>query len=165
VATIVTPETLLAWHRRLIAQKYDGSRKRGRGRPRKSEELENLVVRRAKENRSWGYRRIQEALSNLVIRWAGARSPRYSPGMGLSLRPSESGRDATCLGISCLIFDRNAKGTYSVILRLLVNAGEILRPSPLPVTVPWPALLGIRCSSVPSTPGRHRRPPLSDLLL
>jgi len=39
VATIVTPETLLAWHRRLIAQKYDCSGKRGRGRPRKSEEI------------------------------------------------------------------------------------------------------------------------------
>jgi transposase len=65
VATIVTPETLLAWHRRLIAQKYDGSGKRGRGRPRKSEEIEALVVRLAKENRSWGYRRIQGALSNL----------------------------------------------------------------------------------------------------
>src|SRR5262249_32327937 len=59
VATIVTPETLLAWHRRLIAQKYDGSGKRGRGRPRKSAEIEDLVVRMAKENRSWGYRRIQ----------------------------------------------------------------------------------------------------------
>ena len=65
LATIVTPETLLAWHRRLIAQKYDGSRQRGRGRPRKSEEIEDLVVRMAKENRSWGYRRIQGALSNL----------------------------------------------------------------------------------------------------
>src|SRR5215467_1737514 len=52
VATIVTPETLLAWHRRLIAQKYDGSGKRGRGRPRKSEAIEDLVVRLAKENRS-----------------------------------------------------------------------------------------------------------------
>ena len=39
VATTVTPETLLAWHRRLIAQKYDGSGKRGRGQPRKSEEI------------------------------------------------------------------------------------------------------------------------------
>jgi len=46
----------LCWHRRLIAQKYDGSRQRGRGRPRKSEEIEDLVVRMAKENRSWGYR-------------------------------------------------------------------------------------------------------------
>src|SRR5215468_11685590 len=65
VATIVTPETLLAWHRRLIAQKYDGSGKRGCGRPRKSAEIEDLVVRMAKENRSWGYRRIQGALFNL----------------------------------------------------------------------------------------------------
>jgi hypothetical protein len=65
VATIVTPETLLAWHRRLIAQKYDGSRQRGRGRPRKPVEIEDLVVRMAKENRGWGYRRIQGALSNL----------------------------------------------------------------------------------------------------
>jgi hypothetical protein len=65
VATIVTPETLLAWHRRLIAQKYDGSGKRGWGRPRKSAEIEDLVVRMAKDNRSWGYRQIQGALSNL----------------------------------------------------------------------------------------------------
>lgn len=65
VATIVTPETLLAWHRKLIAQKYDGSGKRGSGRPRTAEETENLVVRMAEENRDWGYRRIQGALSNL----------------------------------------------------------------------------------------------------
>ena len=65
VATIVTPETLLAWHRKLIAQKYDGSRKRGPGRPRTAGEIEGLVVRMANENRDWGYRRIQGALSNL----------------------------------------------------------------------------------------------------
>jgi transposase InsO family protein len=65
VATIVTPETLLAWHRKLIAEKYDGSRKRGSGRPRTADELEALVVRMAEENREWGYRRIQGALSNL----------------------------------------------------------------------------------------------------
>jgi putative transposase len=65
VATIVTPETLLAWHRKLIAQKYDGSAKRGPGRPRMAGEVEALVVRMAKENRDWGYRRIAGALSNL----------------------------------------------------------------------------------------------------
>ena len=43
VATIVTPETLLAWHRKLIAQKYDGSGKRGPGRPRTRGKLEDLV--------------------------------------------------------------------------------------------------------------------------
>jgi len=65
VATIVTPDTLLAWHRRLIAQKYDGSGHRQPGRPRKADELEGLVVRMAEENRAWGYRRIQGALFNL----------------------------------------------------------------------------------------------------
>jgi len=65
VATLVTPDTLLVWHRKLIAQKYDGRNKRGRGRPRTGEEIEALVVRMAEENRAWGYRRIQGAISNL----------------------------------------------------------------------------------------------------
>jgi putative transposase len=65
VATLVTPETLLAWHRKLIAQKYDGHDKRRPGRPRTQEQLESLVVRMAEENRTWGYRRIQGAISNL----------------------------------------------------------------------------------------------------
>ena len=65
LATIVTPETLLAWHRKLIAEKYDGSGKRPVGRPSTDQEVESLVVRMAEENRDWGYRRIQGALSNL----------------------------------------------------------------------------------------------------
>ena len=65
VATIVTPETLLAWHRRLIAQKYDGTRNRRPGRPRTAGANEAFVVRMAEDNRDWGYRRIQGALSNL----------------------------------------------------------------------------------------------------
>lgn len=65
VATIVTPETLLRWHRKLIANKYDGSAKRAPGRPRTATELAALIVRLATENRDWGYRRIQGALSNL----------------------------------------------------------------------------------------------------
>ena len=72
VATIVTPETLLAWHRRLIANKYDGTAQRGPGRPRTAVEIEKLVVRLAEENRDWGYRRIQGALSNLGHEIAGS---------------------------------------------------------------------------------------------
>src|SRR5215831_1235720 len=56
VATIVTPETLLAWHRKLIAMKYDGSAHRGPGRPPTAGEISALVVRMAEENRGWGYR-------------------------------------------------------------------------------------------------------------
>src|SRR5262245_19129925 len=58
-ASIVTPETLLAWHRRLIAKKYDGSPFRTPGRPRTLKDIAVLIVRMAKENRCWGYRRIQ----------------------------------------------------------------------------------------------------------
>jgi putative transposase len=65
LATIVTPETLMAWHRKLIARKYDGSKRRGPGRPRVQDEIQELVVRMASENRDWGYRRIQGALANL----------------------------------------------------------------------------------------------------
>ena len=62
---IVTWETLLTWHRKLIAQKYDGSSRRSPGRPRTGAEIEALVVRMAGENRDWGYGRIEGALSNL----------------------------------------------------------------------------------------------------
>jgi putative transposase len=65
VATVVSPETLLSWHRKLIASKYDGSARRGPGRPATEKDIEALVVRMAKENRDWGYLRIQGALSNL----------------------------------------------------------------------------------------------------
>jgi putative transposase len=66
VATIATPETLLRWYHRLIAQKFDGSHhRRHLGRPRMAEEIEQLVVRMAEENATWGYRRIQGALANL----------------------------------------------------------------------------------------------------
>src|SRR5499433_2858235 len=65
VATIVTQETLLAWHRKLIAMKYDGSKYRSPGRPPTAADISALVVRMAEENRGWGYRRIQGALSNL----------------------------------------------------------------------------------------------------
>ncbi len=66
VATIVKPDTILAWHRTLVAQKFDGSQQRkAPGRPTIDPELEALVVRMARENRSWGYDRIVGALANL----------------------------------------------------------------------------------------------------
>ena len=63
--TLVTPDTLLGWHRRLIAQKYDGSPRCGPGRPRLMHEIRQLIVQMATENRNWGYTRIRGALANL----------------------------------------------------------------------------------------------------
>jgi transposase InsO family protein len=65
IRSIVTPDTLLAWHRALIARKYDGHLRRGPGRPRATAEIREWVIRMATENRSWGYTRIRGALGNL----------------------------------------------------------------------------------------------------
>lgn len=60
------PETILAWYRKLIAQKFDGSKHRAYpGRPAVGREIAELVVRMARENRGWGYDRIAGALKNL----------------------------------------------------------------------------------------------------
>jgi len=65
VASIVTPDTILRWHRELVAKKYDGSKRRGPGRPRTAELIVNLIVRMAEENPRWGYTRIRGALGNI----------------------------------------------------------------------------------------------------
>ena len=66
IAGLVTPQTLLAWHRKLIAKKYDSSgKRRGVGRPPTKDELCCLVVKMAEENPGWGYTRLRGALANL----------------------------------------------------------------------------------------------------
>ena len=65
VATVARPDTVLAWYRKLVARKFDGSKARRSGRPRIKREVEQLIVRMAKENRDWGYDRIAGASANL----------------------------------------------------------------------------------------------------
>jgi putative transposase len=69
VATIVTPDTIMRWHRRLIAQKWTFAPKRP-GRPVIMKELSSLILRMATDNPAWGYTRIQGALKNLDHRVA-----------------------------------------------------------------------------------------------
>jgi hypothetical protein len=64
IATIATPDTLLRWHRQLIAQKWSYSRTSVNQR-RVLVEIRRLVVRMAEENPTWGYTRMQGALKNL----------------------------------------------------------------------------------------------------
>ena len=66
MANVARPDTILAWYRKLVARKFDGSKaRRIPGRPRIKREVEQLIVRMAKENRDWGYDRIAGALANL----------------------------------------------------------------------------------------------------
>ena len=63
----VTPTTLLAWHRRLAARRYDTSSRRQPGRPATVRSIARLAVRLAKENPLWGYRRIHGELTKLGV--------------------------------------------------------------------------------------------------
>ena len=66
VGTLFTPDTILRWHRMLVAKKYDYSERRQKvGRPVLSEEVVQLVLQMARENPSWGYDRIAGAVQNL----------------------------------------------------------------------------------------------------
>jgi putative transposase len=69
VATLVTPDTILRWHRQLIARKWTVTPKRP-GRPGIRREISSLILRMATENPGWGYTRIQGALRNLNHRVA-----------------------------------------------------------------------------------------------
>jgi len=64
VTSIVTPDTILRWHRQLVAQKWSFAAKRP-GRPGLMRGIAELIVRMARENPTWGYRRIQGELRAL----------------------------------------------------------------------------------------------------
>ncbi len=63
--TIVSPDTLIRWHRRLVAEKGNIRKRRSPGRPGVLSEISELIVRLAQENPGWGNTRIQRALANL----------------------------------------------------------------------------------------------------
>jgi hypothetical protein len=68
VTSLLTPDTILRWYRQLIADKYDGTAKRGPGRPRTAVSLREMLVRFAKDNPGWGYAR--GAPQSRTRRWA-----------------------------------------------------------------------------------------------
>lgn len=85
--TLVTPETLLRWYRRLVANKYDGSGMRGPAPRRRTADIVALVVRIARENPSWGYTRLRGALSNLGYELGRNTIKRILIGAGIDPAP------------------------------------------------------------------------------
>jgi putative transposase len=88
VATIVTPDTILRWHRLLIARKWTFGRKRP-GRPGIMKEVSALIVRMATENPAWGYSRIQGALRNLDHRVARSTVAKVLKDNGIPPAPAD----------------------------------------------------------------------------
>jgi putative transposase len=75
IATIVTPDTILAWHRRLIAEKWTDPRKTV-GRPGVMKEIRRLILQIAEDNPTWGNFRIQGARDTQAIVSLAVLSPR-----------------------------------------------------------------------------------------
>jgi putative transposase len=65
---LVSPATLLRWHRDLVARKWTFLERRRPGRPHTKIDIEHLIVRIAHENPNWGYTRIRGALLNLDVK-------------------------------------------------------------------------------------------------
>jgi len=119
VGTLVTPDTLLRWHRLLVARKWDYSQRRQHkpGRPQLAQEIQDLVVRLARENPSWGYDRIQGAMANL----------------GHDLSDTSVADDGFLQGKQYLLMDRDSK--YSLAFRTLLQEAGV-EPVLLPARSP-----------------------------
>jgi len=87
----VTPATLLAWHRRLIAGKWDYASRRGPGRPPMADAIRKLVIRIATENPAWGHRRVQGELVRLGHRIAASTVWQILHDAGIDPAPRRAG--------------------------------------------------------------------------
>jgi len=90
ICSIVTPDTILRWHRKLIAQKYYGSASRRVGRPGIMQAIRQLIVRMATENRHWGYERIEGKLRKVGHRVARTTIANILSAHGIELAPTRS---------------------------------------------------------------------------
>jgi putative transposase len=115
----VRPATLLAWHRRLAARKYDTSRRRQPGRPATVRSIGRLAVRLAKQNPLWGYRRIHGELTKLGVRVAPSTVYEILRSSGIDPAPRRAGT-ARPGGSSCT---RKPPGYWPPVF---LHAGTVL---------------------------------------
>ena len=95
LAKIVRPDTLLRWHRELIARKWDHSDKRPSvGRPRVRQQIVDLALRFAQENPTWGYDRIQGALTNVGFHISDTTVGNILKAHGIEPAPERKNRTA-----------------------------------------------------------------------
>jgi transposase len=136
----VTPATLLAWHRRLTTSKYDTSNSRKPGRPPTVPSVARLVIRLAKENPLWGYRRIHGELTKLGIAVAPSTVWEILHTAGIDPAPRRAGptwrqflhaQAAGIVAVDFLHVDTVlAKRLYVLVLSSMAPAGCIWAASP-----------------------------------
>lgn len=92
---LVTPHTVLRWHRELVRRKWTVRPQRSAGRPPISADLEELILRLARENSRWGYRRIAGELAKLGHRAGHSTISAVLKRQGVPPAPTRSGRSPT----------------------------------------------------------------------
>src|ERR1700678_599037 len=141
VATAALPDTILAWYRRLVARKFDGSRaRRTLGRPRLGGDVEELIVRMAEENPSWGYEvlTLRGLVTYYVLFFIHLESGKVDIA-GITVHPNEQwmrqmARNVTMEGCGTLrdcrylLHDRDTK--YTVSFRAIIESGRGQDASP-----------------------------------
>ena len=124
---LFTPETVLGWYRRLIAQKYDGSKNcKNPGRPKISQEIIDLVIRFKQENPRWGYTRIRDYIVYLGYKIGETTVKNILLGHGYDPEPDLTGK-------KYLIHDRNP--LYTEKFDSILNAAGV-EPVKLPPRSP-----------------------------
>lgn len=89
VTDLFSPATILGWYRKLVAVKYDGTADRKGGRKKIDQEVVDQVLKFAKENKSWGYHRIQSIMAHLGYKISKKAVYRVMKDAGVNPDPEE----------------------------------------------------------------------------
>ena len=131
---LVTPETVLRWHRRLVTGRWTTAGRRS-GRPPVPAELRALVLRLAKENPTWGYRRVHGELAGLGYRIGASTVWRILTAAGLDPAPRRTGptwREFLTAQAHGILASSAADLTPHV------GTSDQPQPEPAPATLPGP---------------------------
>jgi len=136
---IVTPETLLSWHRRRIARHWTQPQTRRPGRPPTSIELRRLIVRLAAENPTWGHRRIQGELVGLGYTIASSTVWQILKNHGIGPAPERSAvtwteflRSQAAVACDFFTVDTAAPRRYYVLFFIHIETRQVSSPVRLP---------------------------------
>ena len=133
---LVTPDTILRWHRDIVRRRWTARSKRGRtGRPVTRRNIKALVLRLAKENPEWGYRRIHGELAGLGVKVAGPTVWEILKANGISPAPRRTGpawsqflRSQAEAILACDFFTAGLPGgTQACVLTVIEHATRRIR--------------------------------------
>ncbi len=133
---LVTPDTILRWHRDIVRRRWAARSKRGRtGRPATCRNIKALVLRLARENPGWGYRRIHGELAGLGVKIAASTAWEILKSAGIDPAPRRTGpawslflRSQAEAILACDFFTADLlDGTQAYVLAVIEHASRRIR--------------------------------------